>query len=124
MDSQVWKLQDIEKLKKISYFLVVDGEYAVIVDCDQRVKRLFERMKDSEEYSEIKVKEMVKKIAEYLSKHVSFSNLLNDKLLHEPVDTLLDLNKRIMKKAQVRERKGCFSIIVKGKQGKPLELEV
>lgn len=103
-------------------FLCVEGNLVVLVDVDYRVKRVWE--KKNSHYEEVDVKEMVNRIAAYLAQHVSLESLLKDKILHEAAETILDLNKRVLKKGKVQEHKGCYSVTIAGKRGPPLELEL
>jgi hypothetical protein len=123
MTIKLWSLDEIEKLKGLNNYIVSDGEYIVLVDVDHRLKRVWEKQ-ENETIQEIDAKEMVQRIAAYLSRHVSLEKLLKDKLLHEPITTILDLNKRILNEGQVKEHKGCYYLSIKGKQGKPLELDL
>lgn len=100
-------------------------EYVVLMDIDLRAKRVWiEREGQKGVYEEIDVKRMVREIAAYLSRHVSLDKLLRDRILHEPAETILDLHKRISRKAEVTEHKGCYYISIKGRQGKPLEIDL
>ena len=123
MTIKLWSLEEIEKLKGLNNYIVSDGKYIVLVDIDDRLKRVWEKQ-ENETIQEIDAKDMVQRIAAYLSRHVSLEKLLKDKLLHEPITTILDLNKRILNKGQVKEHKGCYYVTIKGKQGKPLELDL
>jgi len=96
--------------------------YAMVTDSDERIKRLFQMKEDK--FEEVDVKTMVKLIAEYLAKHVTLEKLLADKLLHKPLETILQLKKRIEKGGEVKEHKGCYYLKVKGERGPALELEL
>lgn len=115
------KLNEIRELCRGQDYLVIEDRFAVIADCDHRSKRVFVLV-DGGEYEEIDVKGMIKRISNYLSKHITLEQLLQDKLLHEPIETILDLDMRIKKEPEVKERKGCYALLIKGKQGRPLEL--
>lgn len=123
-----WTLEEISEQKKSTEVVIQQigskrEEWIVLLDIDDRVKKAWMRdTTDLSKYVEINVKEMVKRISEYLSKHVSLEKLLRDKLLHEPLETILDLDLRVEKKPKVKEHEGCFYIEVAGKQGKPLEV--
>ena len=118
-----WSLEDINAIKIASTeWLCVEKNLVVLVDVDYRVKRVWE--KKNSHYEEVNVKEMAKRIASYLSKHVSLESLLKDKILHEPAETLLDLDKRVLRKGKVKEHKGCYSVSIAGKRGPALELEL
>jgi hypothetical protein len=123
MTIKLWSLEEIEKLKGLNNYIVSDGKYIVLVDVDHRLKRVWEKQ-ENETIQEIDAKEMVQRIAAYLSRHVSLEKLLKDKLLHEPITTILDLNKRVLNEGQVKEHKGCYYLSIKGKQGKPLEIDL
>jgi len=121
---KLWSLDEIKKEAASTEMIALQEEYVVLVDIDLRAKRLWLRHTDQEDvYEEIDVKRMVKEIAAYLSRHVSLEKLLADKILHEAAETILDLHKRITKKGEVTEHKGCYSITIKGKQGRPLEID-
>ena len=115
------KLEEIKELCRGQDHLHVEDRFAVIVDCDYRSKRAF-CLVENGEYEEIDVKGMIKRISKYLSKHMNLEQLLQDKLLHEPTETILDLDMRIKKEPEVKERRGCYTLLIKGKQGRPLEL--
>jgi len=117
------KLEEIRKLCRGKDHLHVEDKFAIIVDLDFRCKRAFS-LNEEGEYTEINVKDMIKQIAKYLSKHVNLEALLQDRLLHEPTETILDLNERIKKEPEVKERRGCYTLLIKGKQGKPTELQL
>ena len=96
--------------------------YALVTDSDDRVKRLFKMKGDK--FEEVDVKAVVKMIAEYLSKHISLEKLLEDKLLHKPLEVILQLEKRVKAKGKVKEHKGCYFLVVKGEKGPPLEVDL
>ena len=125
MTIKLWSLNDIRKEAASTEMIALQEEYAVLVDIDMRAKRIWLKQKGQENiYEEIDVKRMIKEIAAYLSRHVSLEKLLQDKILHEPAETILDLHKRITRKGEVIEHKGCYYLSIKGKQGKPLELNL
>lgn len=97
-------------------------EYACLVDIDQRWKRLWKREVGG--YIELDVKDITTKIAEYLAKNMNLEQLLQDKLLHEPIENILSLAERVKNEGKVKAHRGCFYLEVKGKQGKPLELDL
>ena len=97
-------------------------EYVSVVDIDQRWKRLWR--KEVGGYAEIDVKAITKEIAEYLAKNMTLEQLLQDKLLHEPIENILSLAERTKNQGEVKAHRGCFYLEVKGKQGKPLELDL
>ena len=96
--------------------------YAAITDSDGRWVRVFKVKGDK--FEDIDVKAMVKMIAGYLSKHISLEKLLQDKLLHKPLETILQLDQRAKAKGEVKEHKGCYYLKVKGKRGPAWELEL
>ena len=100
--------------------------YAGIWDSDDRWRRLFKKIGPNQ-YEEVDVKSMVRMISEYLAKHMTLEKLLNDKLLHQPLETILGLHERVKSKGEVKEKVksgDCYFLEVKGKQGKPLEVEL
>jgi len=119
---KIWSLDEIETTKASTEFLCVERNLVILVDCDFRTKRVWE--KKNSHYEEVDVKEMVNRIAAYLTQHVSLENLLKDKILHEAAETIFDLNERVLKKGKVKEHKGCYSVSITGKRGPPLELEL
>jgi hypothetical protein len=97
--------------------------YAVVsMDTDDRTHRLF--VVRGDKFEEIDVKQMVRIIAKYLAKHVTIEKLLADKLLHKPVETLLRLQKRVEKKGEVTEHKGCYYLEVGGSRGPKIQLDL
>lgn len=96
--------------------------YAMITDSDDRCRKLFKLKGDL--FEEVDVKAMVKMIAEYLARHIRLEKLLQDKLLHHPLETILQLKERVERKGEVKEHKGCYYLTIKGKQGPPLDLEL
>lgn len=125
---KLWSLDEIQKLKKSTEWICIEDKFVVLVDCDYRCKRVWVRsgvsVSETGIYEEIDVKEMVRRISVYLSRHISLEKLLQDRLLHEPAATILDLNERTLKKGEVKQHKGCYYVTVKGKQGKPLQLDI
>jgi len=97
--------------------------YALYVDLDGRIKRAWTQT-TMNLFIEIEVKDMVKKICEYLSRHVTLEKLLQDKLLHEGIETILDLHLRVENKGKVKEKKGCYSLKIGGKAGRYLEVQL
>ena len=121
-EKKLWNISEIKETAASTEMIVLQDPYIVLVDIDFRNKRLWIQGKAG--YEEIDVKRMVKDIASYLSKRVSLEALLKDKILHEPAETIIDLHKRVTNKGTVKEHKGCFSLSIKGKQGRPLEIEL
>jgi hypothetical protein len=126
MASRLWTLVEIKNeaagTEMTVIFTIQKIEYVALNDIDSRWKRLWK--KSTVGYEEIDIKAMAKTIAAYLSKTVKLEELLEDKIRHEPLDTILSLLERVEKKAAVVPHRGCFYLTIKGKQGKPLELNL
>ncbi len=126
MADRVWTLEEIKDeaatTEVIAIFTIQKTKYVALNDIDARWKRLWK--KSTLGYEELDIKAMVKLIAEYLSKTMKLEQLLEDKILHEPLDNILSLLKRVEKKAEVKPHRGCFYLTIKGKQGKPMELDL
>jgi len=126
MSTRLWTLDEIKDeaayTEAITIFTIQKTEYVALNDIDARWKRLWK--KSTVGYEEIDIKTMTKTIAAYLSKTMKLEELLEDKIRHEPLDTILSLLERVEKKAAVKPHRGCFYLTIKGKQGKPLELDL
>lgn len=123
-EKKLWTFEELMKEVKGTQIFSMDTKmgYAGIHDLDDRWVRLFKLKGDK--FEEVDVKTMVKMIAEYLSKHITLEKLLQDKLLHKPLEVILQLEKRVKAKGKVKEKKGCYSLIVKGERGPPLEIDL
>lgn len=125
MEKKVWTMEEIlQDCKKTELFSVdPKTEYAGITDSDERWRRLFKKRADGM-YEEVDVKAMVKKISEYLAEHITLKAMLNDKLLHNPLEIILSLHKRVVAKGKVKEHKGCYYVTVAGEKGPALQLDL
>jgi hypothetical protein len=103
-------------------FTTDKNEYACLYDIDNRFKRVWR--KEVGGYSELDVKAITKEIAEYLAKTMSLEQFLQDKILHEPIETILSLAERVKNNGEVKAHRGCFYLSIKGKQGKPMEIDL
>ena len=117
-----WHLEEIKSLAKSTETIVMQDEFVVLVAHDYSAKRCWCFNKEILGYQEVDVKGMAKEIAKYLNKRMSLEKLLEDKILHEPVEGIIDLHKRVTNNGEVKQHKGCFYLTIKGKQGKPMEL--
>lgn len=127
MSSRLWNLEEIKDLAASTEIVAImftadKTEYACLVDIDQRWKRLWR--KEVGGYSELDVKAITKEIAEYLAKTMSLEHFLQDKILHEPIQTILSLAERVKNNGEVKAHRGCFYLTIKGKQGKPMEIDL
>lgn len=126
MTSRIWTLGEIKDEAAHTEIVVIvwvrKTEYLVLQDIDARAKRVWK--KATVGYEEIDIKAMTKTIATYLAKTMSLEDLLEDKIRHEGIETILSLLDRIENKATVKPHRGCFYLSIKGKQGKPLELNL
>jgi len=123
-EAKLLTLAEIQKQLKGTQFFSLNTQfgYAMITDSDERITRLF-KIKD-DKFEEVDVKAMAKMIAEYLSEHVTLEKLLQDKILHKPLETILQLKKRVEKKGKVREHKGCYYLKIKGERGPAIKLDL
>ena len=123
-EGELWTLDEISKEVAKSHVFSVNPKmnYCGIVDSDDRWYRLWKKKEDK--WEEIDVKAMAQIIAEYLSKYVSVKRLLEDKILHKPLDTILQLEKRVKCEGEVKEHKGCYYLKIKGERGPALELDL
>jgi len=125
--NRLWNLEEIKNEIASTEMVVImftpdKTEYACVLDIDHRWKRLWR--KEVGGYSELDVKAITKEIAEYLAKTMSLEQFLQDKILHQPIERILSLAERVKNKGEVKAHRGCFYLEVKGKQGKPLELDL
>jgi len=117
-------MEEIAALANKSQLFSYDpqSECCGLHDLDDRWVRLFKKMPDGK-FIEIGIKEIVQEIADYLSRHVSIEKLLKDKLLHEPLETILKIHKKVKEKAVVKEHRGCYYLTIRG-TGRPIDLEL
>jgi UDP-N-acetylglucosamine pyrophosphorylase len=125
-ETRLWTLDEINDEAATTEvtvsFTIQKTQYVALNDIDARWKKLWK--KTSNGYEEIDIKAMTKTIAAYLAKTMKLEQLLEDKIRHEPIENILSLLQRVEKKAVVKPHRGCFYLEVKGKQGKPLELDL
>lgn len=128
MTTRLWTLAEIVDLPASTEVTVLFSsadrktDYVSLVDIDQRWKRLWRKTVGG--YEELDIKGITKEIAEYLAKNMTLEQLLQDKLLHEPVENIMSLAERVKNHGEVKAHRGCFYLQVKGKEGKPLELDL
>lgn len=104
------------------YSKLFDKNFVEVSDEDHHIIRLFQ-WHNKEELKEVNSEQMIEEIATYLETKVNLKAFLKDVVSREIPQNIFDLYSRIHhKKPKVKEDKGCYSLSIYGKRGRPFKL--
>jgi len=86
------------------------------------LRRLF-KIKDGQ-FEEINLNAIVKEIVDFLEHKITPKKLLEDVLKTSDPNTIMEVLERIRKKPKVKEAEGCYYLLIGGKRGLPLQLNI
>jgi len=101
--------------------LIVDEDYVYIMDPKtNRLLKLF--VKAGHRYTQVDLQKTIGFIAEKLKDTVDAKRFLEELMfLHSSPAEILELHERILKGASVKDKPGCYSLMIGGKKGRPYE---
>jgi len=97
--------------------------HLAIVDSHGHVKRLFIRKGDK--FAELNAQAMIDTIAEYLKDELNVKAFLTDVISNQFAVDIMDLFLRIhKKKPKIKQKKGCYNLLIYGRRGTPFKLRL
>ena len=95
----------------------IEGDDNVHISRDSALYR-----KKEDGWYSIDTMKLIDILVEHLKEHVSVEKIIEDALTDAPPEVLEDLFERVViKKGSIREKEGCYKLLIGGKRGQPME---
>lgn len=124
--AKTWTLTQIRAIRDPDKeTLVVEDEYAYILGMEPlKLKVLFK--KAGNRYVQINLPNVVETIVKKLAPHVDIKKFLEELILiHSPPEEIMELKERLEKGyVKITEAPRCYSLMIGGKRGRPLEFNL
>jgi len=73
-------------------------------------------------YQKLDTEKMIDELVDKLTEHISVENLVRDALYDTTPDRLKEMYERVVEnKGSVKEKEGCYKLVIGGKRGQPME---
>ena len=111
------------ELEKDQYPVIdKEAKLVTVINSEDQTKRIYRIVREYPlELEEIEID--LDKMASQLAEHFDSKMLMDEVLRKTDTDQLLELKERLeTPDASIKSKKGCFSLLIGGKRGRPVEL--
>ena len=104
------------------YNIICSEKYIWIINRESdKIAKIFMKISE-DEFVEVNMEEIASKIAEHLAPYINVKEYLKEFVLSVvPAPEAMEVLERLEKGGKVTPTKGCFSLMIGGKRGRPFE---